>query len=260
MARDEDYFGWEGRECGLRGVGLCWLSLDCDKMMDGGCCGTRESSGGGGNDRITADVQSWVGERRKTVGRDVVWMTSGEGDARRLERVGIETRGEDDQKGPYRGGIELWKDAGEAVEVERMEGERRDGVGVWGVEKGDEREVEWVGDERSLREGVDEDTADVVDLWSREVRRRGCVEEGRTRLGRERERTSTWCAGTKGSSYGDLLQKRVIETSARRGDTDSGERGKECGFDSKEDEVVPKVDDISLVDGVFDGALGGDGV
>nr|GEV80672.1 hypothetical protein [Tanacetum cinerariifolium] len=30
-------------------------------------------------------------------------------------------------------------------------------------------------------------------------------------------------------------------------------------FDSKEDEVVPKVEDVSLVDGVFDGALGGDG-
>ncbi|GJR75056.1 hypothetical protein Tco_0087421 [Tanacetum coccineum] len=37
------------------------------------------------------------------------------------------------------------------------------------------------------------------------------------------------------------------------------ERGEECGFDSKEDEVVPKVKDVSLVDGVFDGALGGDG-
>ncbi|GJS06481.1 putative reverse transcriptase domain-containing protein [Tanacetum coccineum] len=30
-------------------------------------------------------------------------------------------------------------------------------------------------------------------------------------------------------------------------------------FDSNEEEVVPKVDDVSLVDGVFDGALGGDG-
>nr|GEY02671.1 hypothetical protein [Tanacetum cinerariifolium] len=34
--------------------------------------------------------------------------------------------------------------------------------------------------------------------------------------------------------------------------------GEECGFDSKEDEVVPKVDDVSLVDGVFNGAFGGD--
>ncbi|GKE64450.1 hypothetical protein Tco_1518611, partial [Tanacetum coccineum] len=33
----------------------------------------------------------------------------------------------------------------------------------------------------------------------------------------------------------------------------------ECGFDSKEDEVVPKVDNVSLVDGVFDGAFGKDG-
>ncbi|GKA10649.1 hypothetical protein Tco_0690082, partial [Tanacetum coccineum] len=30
-------------------------------------------------------------------------------------------------------------------------------------------------------------------------------------------------------------------------------------FDSNEKEVVPKVDDVSLVDGVFDGAFGGDG-
>nr|GEY54384.1 hypothetical protein [Tanacetum cinerariifolium]GEY55184.1 hypothetical protein [Tanacetum cinerariifolium] len=35
--------------------------------------------------------------------------------------------------------------------------------------------------------------------------------------------------------------------------------GEECGFNSKEDEVVPKVNEISLVDGVFDGAFGGDG-
>ncbi|GJV97191.1 hypothetical protein Tco_1548768 [Tanacetum coccineum] len=31
------------------------------------------------------------------------------------------------------------------------------------------------------------------------------------------------------------------------------------GFDSNEEEVVPKVDDVPLVDGVFDGAFGGDG-
>ncbi|GJR10578.1 hypothetical protein Tco_0793230 [Tanacetum coccineum] len=31
------------------------------------------------------------------------------------------------------------------------------------------------------------------------------------------------------------------------------------GFDSNEEEVVPKVDDVSLVDGVFNGAFGGDG-
>ncbi|GJX90459.1 hypothetical protein Tco_0343785 [Tanacetum coccineum] len=30
------------------------------------------------------------------------------------------------------------------------------------------------------------------------------------------------------------------------------------GFDSNEKDVVPKVDDVSLVDGVIDGALGGD--
>ncbi|GKA68429.1 hypothetical protein Tco_0768346 [Tanacetum coccineum] len=31
------------------------------------------------------------------------------------------------------------------------------------------------------------------------------------------------------------------------------------GFDSNEEEVVAKVDDVSLVDGVFDDAFGGDG-
>nr|GEX15357.1 hypothetical protein [Tanacetum cinerariifolium] len=36
------------------------------------------------------------------------------------------------------------------------------------------------------------------------------------------------------------------------------EKGEEQGFDSKEYEVVPKVEDVSLVDGAFDGALGGD--
>ncbi|GJS74938.1 hypothetical protein Tco_0724819 [Tanacetum coccineum] len=34
---------------------------------------------------------------------------------------------------------------------------------------------------------------------------------------------------------------------------------KVVGFYQKEDEVVPKVEDVSLVDGVFDDALGGDG-
>ncbi|GKC46383.1 hypothetical protein Tco_1064105, partial [Tanacetum coccineum] len=31
------------------------------------------------------------------------------------------------------------------------------------------------------------------------------------------------------------------------------------GFDSNEEGVVPKVDDVSLIDGVFDGAFCGDG-
>ncbi|GJY69136.1 transcription factor bHLH114 [Tanacetum coccineum] len=35
--------------------------------------------------------------------------------------------------------------------------------------------------------------------------------------------------------------------------------GSREGFDSNEEEVVPKVDDVSLVDGVFDGIFGGDG-
>ncbi|GJY95548.1 hypothetical protein Tco_0511909 [Tanacetum coccineum] len=33
---------------------------------------------------------------------------------------------------------------------------------------------------------------------------------------------------------------------------------KEFGFDSQEDKVVPKVDEVSLVNGVSDDALGGD--
>nr|GEU32475.1 hypothetical protein [Tanacetum cinerariifolium] len=37
------------------------------------------------------------------------------------------------------------------------------------------------------------------------------------------------------------------------------DKGKEHGVDSKEDKVVLKVEDVSLVDGVFDGALGEDG-
>nr|GEY26983.1 hypothetical protein [Tanacetum cinerariifolium] len=37
------------------------------------------------------------------------------------------------------------------------------------------------------------------------------------------------------------------------------EGGEDCGFDSNKYEVVPKVDDVSLVDGVFKGAFGGDG-
>ncbi|GJU54697.1 hypothetical protein Tco_1228411 [Tanacetum coccineum] len=36
-------------------------------------------------------------------------------------------------------------------------------------------------------------------------------------------------------------------------------RGPPLGFDSNEEEVVPKVDDVYLVDGVFDGVFGGDG-
>ncbi|GJX98233.1 hypothetical protein Tco_0355252, partial [Tanacetum coccineum] len=36
-------------------------------------------------------------------------------------------------------------------------------------------------------------------------------------------------------------------------------KGEEHGYDLKEDEVVPKVEDVSLVDGFLDGALGEDG-
>ncbi|GJX31357.1 hypothetical protein Tco_0241212 [Tanacetum coccineum] len=37
------------------------------------------------------------------------------------------------------------------------------------------------------------------------------------------------------------------------------EGGEDYGLDLNEDEVVPKVDDVSLVDGVFEGAFGVDG-
>nr|GEV81413.1 hypothetical protein [Tanacetum cinerariifolium] len=36
-------------------------------------------------------------------------------------------------------------------------------------------------------------------------------------------------------------------------------KGEEFNFVSKEDEVVPRVEDVSLVDGVLEGAFGGDG-
>nr|GFA43417.1 hypothetical protein [Tanacetum cinerariifolium] len=35
--------------------------------------------------------------------------------------------------------------------------------------------------------------------------------------------------------------------------------GEDKGFDLNEEEVVPKVDDVSLVNGVFDGAFSGEG-
>ncbi|GJV15113.1 hypothetical protein Tco_1360436 [Tanacetum coccineum] len=35
--------------------------------------------------------------------------------------------------------------------------------------------------------------------------------------------------------------------------------GEDYGFDSNEDDVVPKVDDVSLVDEVFEGVFGRDG-
>nr|GEW29448.1 hypothetical protein [Tanacetum cinerariifolium] len=36
------------------------------------------------------------------------------------------------------------------------------------------------------------------------------------------------------------------------------EKGEEFNFGSKEDEVVPRVEDVSLVDGVLEGAFSGD--
>ncbi|GJZ25372.1 putative RNA-directed DNA polymerase [Tanacetum coccineum] len=52
-------------------------------------------------------------------------------------------------------------------------------------------------------------------------------------------------------SLKDFLEIEVIKT--------NNDIGEDCDFDSNEDEVVPKVDDVSLVEGVFDGAFGGDG-
>ncbi|GKD83087.1 hypothetical protein Tco_1349926 [Tanacetum coccineum] len=37
------------------------------------------------------------------------------------------------------------------------------------------------------------------------------------------------------------------------------EKGEEFGLDSKDDDVVPKLKDVSLVDGVLEGAFGGEG-
>ncbi|GJT56623.1 hypothetical protein Tco_0991677 [Tanacetum coccineum] len=37
------------------------------------------------------------------------------------------------------------------------------------------------------------------------------------------------------------------------------EGGDDSGFDSNEEDVVPNVEDVSLVDRVFDGAFGGEG-
>nr|GEW71313.1 ribonuclease H-like domain-containing protein [Tanacetum cinerariifolium] len=57
--------------------------------------------------------------------------------------------------------------------------------------------------------------------------------------------------------------RRRLNLPVRPKDLENGasleEGGEECGFDSKEDEVVLKVVDVSLVDGIFDGAFGGDG-
>nr|GEV13835.1 hypothetical protein [Tanacetum cinerariifolium] len=53
--------------------------------------------------------------------------------------------------------------------------------------------------------------------------------------------------GLGGDGVSNMLSRGVIE------------KGEEHGLDSKEDEVVPKVEDVSLVDGVFDGTLGRDG-
>ncbi|GJW63297.1 hypothetical protein Tco_0115181 [Tanacetum coccineum] len=57
------------------------------------------------------------------------------------------------------------------------------------------------------------------------------------------------------SLEGEKARLEGVETQIRQ-EVDDVKRD---SFDSNEDEVVPKVEDVSLVDGVFDGALGGDG-
>ncbi|GJS04147.1 hypothetical protein Tco_0320655 [Tanacetum coccineum] len=44
-----------------------------------------------------------------------------------------------------------------------------------------------------------------------------------------------------------------------RGSGSFEESGEDYGLDSNEDEVFPNMEEVSLVDGVFDGAFGGDG-
>ncbi|GJR34168.1 hypothetical protein Tco_1209852 [Tanacetum coccineum] len=56
----------------------------------------------------------------------------------------------------------------------------------------------------------------------------------------------------------DRRRKKEIPTVSSGGKVDP-EGGEDCGFDSNEEEVVPNVDDVSLVDGVFDGVFCGDG-
>nr|GEX08337.1 hypothetical protein [Tanacetum cinerariifolium] len=57
----------------------------------------------------------------------------------------------------------------------------------------------------------------------------------------------------------DAKASLLMYTPSRLGTKGSSYGGEDCSFDSNEDEVVPKVDEVSLVEGVFDGALGGDG-
>nr|GEU54872.1 hypothetical protein [Tanacetum cinerariifolium] len=70
---------------------------------------------------------------------------------------------------------------------------------------------------------------------------------------------------------GDARPRRVLPSRLRSyfclfvGNVVSGEGvslelgGADCGFGSNEEEVVPKVDDVSLVDVIFDGAFGKEG-
>nr|GEX18647.1 retrovirus-related Pol polyprotein from transposon TNT 1-94 [Tanacetum cinerariifolium] len=68
---------------------------------------------------------------------------------------------------------------------------------------------------------------------------------------------------TDGASSDDTLQSRaeshIKRTLGRLKDTGKDDFGVEVDMRVLEEEIVPKVDDVSLVDGVFDGAFGRDG-
>ncbi|GKF10515.1 hypothetical protein Tco_0048441 [Tanacetum coccineum] len=68
-----------------------------------------------------------------------------------------------------------------------------------------------------------------------------------------------------GVTYASDQEEGTSNMSSRNGLVGCGEGvffeedGVDCGFDSNEEEVVPKVDDVSLVDEVLDCAFGGVG-
>ncbi|GJR67723.1 hypothetical protein Tco_0013788 [Tanacetum coccineum] len=65
------------------------------------------------------------------------------------------------------------------------------------------------------------------------------------------------------STQGDVLEGGGVSLNVTLSGSSSFLSGSGCeglrGFDSNEEEVVIKVDEVSLVDGVFDGAFGGEG-
>ncbi|GJU39949.1 hypothetical protein Tco_1192906 [Tanacetum coccineum] len=57
----------------------------------------------------------------------------------------------------------------------------------------------------------------------------------------------------------DIKENRMAHHWGGGGGDGGGGGGERGGLDSKEDEVVPRAEDVSLVDGVLEGAFGGDG-